>query len=99
VAGFAESFEPPIIIWKWSYKTCKEHNLITAPPVKSTSVMFMANSIETIEIKDIPIAVLKACRSSICLLKMKVSSIIDVIIPFIIARAMISHTGQSISIN
>ena len=59
----------------------------------------MANSMETIEIRDIPIAVLKACRSSICLLKMKVSSMIDVIIPFTIARDIISHTGQSIPIN
>ena len=74
-------------------------NFITAPPVKIISVMFMANSIETIEIKDIPIAVLKACRSSICLLKMKVSSIIDVIMPFTIASVMISQTGQSIPIN
>jgi hypothetical protein len=59
----------------------------------------MANSIEIIEIKDMPIAVLKACRISICLLKMKVSSIIDVIMPFIIASVIISHTGQSIPIN
>ena len=77
----------------------RTHNFITAPPVNSTSVIFIANSIETIEIKDIPIAVLKACRNSICLLKMKVSSIIDVIIPFIMASVMISHTGQSIPIN
>ena len=60
--------------------------------------MFIANSIATIEIKDIPIAVLNACRSSICLLKINVSSIIEVIIPFIIANVIISHTGHSIPI-
>jgi hypothetical protein len=36
-----------------------------APPVSQISTMFIAASIDTIEISDIPIAVLKAARKAI----------------------------------
>jgi hypothetical protein len=70
------------------------HHSNIAPPVRSISVTFIAISIETIEIKDIPIAVLKANFIGIWLLRITVSRIIDVINPFIIARLMIANTGQ-----
>ena len=70
------------------------HHSNIAPPVRSISVTFIAISIETIEIKDIPIAVLKANFIGIWLLRITVSRIIDVINPFIISRLMIANTGQ-----
>ena len=70
------------------------HHSNIAPPVRSISVTFIAISIETIEIKDIPIAVLKANFIGIWRLRITVSRIIDVINPFIIARLMIANTGQ-----
>jgi hypothetical protein len=54
---------------------------------------------DTIDIKDIPIAVLKANLNNICFDKIIVSRIIDVIMPFIIARVIIKDTGHTISIN
>jgi hypothetical protein len=36
------------------------HHVSMAPPVNNTSTIFIAASIETMEIMDIPIAVLKA---------------------------------------
>ena len=60
-----------------------------APPVMSTSVIFMAASIEIIDMSDIPQAVLNANISAICLVKMTVSSAIEVINPLNIARSMI----------
>ena len=41
------------------------HQVKIAPPVKTTSVIFIAASIAIIEIKDMPIAVLKAKFSAI----------------------------------
>jgi hypothetical protein len=75
------------------------HHVKIAPPVSTTSVKFIANSIETIETKDIPIAVLKANFIDICFDSIKVSSAIDVNIPLTMASDMISVTGQSISMN
>ena len=75
------------------------HQVRTAPPVSIKSVTFIAASIETIEISDIPIAVLKANFSVICLAKIIVSSIIEVIRPLKIARLIIAQTCQSISMN
>ena len=43
------------------------HQVKIAPPVKMTSVTFIATSIEIIETSDIPIAVLKAILRDICL--------------------------------
>ena len=59
----------------------------------------MADSIAIIEIRDIPIAVLKASFIGICLTKIKVSSIIEVIIPLNMASVMIAQTGQEIPVN
>jgi hypothetical protein len=59
----------------------------------------MAASIAIIDNSDIPIAVLKAKLKTICLAKIIVSRIIEVINPFTIARHMIEKTGQSIPIN
>ena len=70
-----------------------------APPVNMTSVTFIATSIEIIEISDIPIAVLKASLSAICRIKIIVSRIIEVINPFMMAKAIIATTGQGIPVN
>ena len=71
------------------------HHSNIAPLVRSISVTFIAISIETIEIKDIPIAVLKANFIGIWRLRTAISRIIEVINPFIIARLMmIANTGQ-----
>jgi hypothetical protein len=70
-----------------------------APPVNIKSVKFIAASIDTIDTKDIPIAVLKANLNNICFDKIIVSRIMDVIIPFIIASVIIKDIGHAISIN
>ena len=70
------------------------HHVSIAPPVKITSVIFMAASIAIIEIRDIPIATLKASFRTICLESIKVSSMIDVISPFMIAKLMIKSTEK-----
>ena len=75
------------------------HHVRIAPPVSITSVTFMATSIPIIEIKDIPIAVLKASLRGICLDRIMVSRMIDVIRPLRIAKLMIAHTGQAIAMN
>ena len=59
----------------------------------------MAASMDIIEIRDIPIAVLNAMFRAICLIKIKVSSKIDVNIPLKIAKDMMAKTGQSIPEN
>lgn len=59
----------------------------------------MAISIDTMEIKDMPMAVLKARFSAICRDRMKVSSAIEVRIPFIMAKAMIASVGHGIPVN
>ena len=75
------------------------HQVRTAPPVSTTSVTFIATSIPIIEIKDIPMAVLKASLSVICLNRMMVSRMIDVIRPLKIAKLIIAQTGQAIPMN
>ena len=75
------------------------HQVRIAPPVSKTSVTFMAASIAIIEMSDIPIAVLKAVFRAICLLRITVSKIIDVIKPFIMAKIIIAATGQSMPDN
>ena len=60
------------------------HQVSIAPPVNNTSVMFIASSIAIIEIRDMPIATLKASSRIICLESINVSSMMDVINPFII---------------
>ena len=42
------------------------HHVSTAPPVNTTSTMFIADSMATIEISDIPTAVRNALESGIC---------------------------------
>ena len=64
-----------------------------------TSVMFMAASMAIMEIKDMPMAVLKASLRDICLERMMVSRRIDVINPLKIAKLMTAQTGQTIPIN
>ena len=75
------------------------HHVSIAPPVRSTSVIFIAASIEIIEIKDMPIAVLKASFSIIWRLRIMVSSKIEVSNPFRIASDIIARTGQPILVN
>ena len=70
-----------------------------APPVNITSVTFIATSIPIMEINDMPMAVLNASLRVICLDRMMVSRMIDVIRPLKIAKLMIAQTGQSIPMN
>jgi hypothetical protein len=72
------------------------HQVSFAPPVNKTSVTFIVTSMEIIEIKLIPMAVLKAKFNAIWRDKIKVSKIIDVIMPLIIARIIMPITGQAI---
>jgi len=71
------------------------HHVSIAPPVNMTSVIFIAASIAIIEIKDMPMATLNASFKTICLESMKVSSMIDVMSPFIIAKLIIKTTEKS----
>ena len=71
------------------------HQVSIAPPVSATSVMFIANSIDTIDTNDIPIAVLKAAPTAICLIKTIVSNAIEVSIPLSIANDFMVKTDQS----
>jgi len=71
------------------------HHVSLAPPVKITSIKFIAISIEIMEIKDIPAAVLKACNRRICFDKMTVSRSIEVIKPLTIARLIMITVGQA----
>jgi len=73
-------------------------NVIIAPPVRRKSVMFIATSIDIIDRRDIPIAVLKAEDKVICLLRTIVSSKIEVTSPLKIARHIIANTGHSIAL-
>ena len=70
------------------------HQVNIAPPVNRTSIKFIAASIATIEIKDIPIAVLNATDRDICLVRINVSRAIEVRRPLIMASSMICHTGH-----
>ena len=57
-------------------------------------IKFIVASADIIDTKDIPMAVLRANLNNIFF-----DRIIDVILPFIIARVIIKETGQSISMN
>ena len=69
---------------------------IIAPPVIIKSTVFIATSIDIIEISDMPIAVVNADLNGICRLNMKVSRAIDVIKPFKIASDKIAIGFQNI---
>jgi len=69
-----------------------------APPVSTTSVMFMAASIEIMDTSDMPTAVLKAGRNAICLARMKVSSAMEVSMPLKMANDMMAQTGHGIPV-
>ena len=71
------------------------HQVSIAPPVNITSVIFMAASIAIMDMRDMPMATLKASFKTICLESMYVSSMIDVIRPFMIAKLMIKRTEKS----
>lgn len=75
------------------------HQVRIAPPVIKTSMRFIAVSIATIDINDIPMAVLKAILTLICFNKIHVSNAIEVSSPLIIASAMICQTGQLSAVN
>ena len=74
------------------------HQVSIAPPVNNTSVTFIATSIPIIEIRDMPSAVFKAKLSDICRERITVSSAMEVISPFRIARLMIAQTGQGMPV-
>ena len=75
------------------------HHVSLAPPVNATSIAFIATSIETIEMNDIPIAVLNAVLKSICRTRMMVSNAIEVSKPFMIAKAMIARVVHGIAVS
>ena len=62
-----------------------------APPVIITSTIMIAAYIEIVEMRDMPMATLNASLSIICLERMYVSSMIEVIRPFMIAKERIIH--------
>lgn len=70
-----------------------------APPVNKISKRFMAISIEIIEIRDIPNAVLSATDNAICRLRINVSSKIEVKSPMTIARLIMANVGHTILLN
>ena len=65
-----------------------------APPVINTSTIFIAASIDIIDSKDIPHAVLKASSKANCFYKITVSSAIEVNKPFIIAKIIMDIVAQ-----
>ena len=75
------------------------HQVSIAPPVKRTSTIFIAASIEIIEIIDIPIAVLKAIFSDIWRDNITVSSAIDVSKPLMMASVIIAKVGHGMPVN
>lgn len=75
------------------------HKVSRAPPVSTISTVFMATSIDTMEINDIPIAVLKARLIVIWRLRITVSSAMDVSKPFTIANDMMARVGHGIPVN
>ena len=68
------------------------------PPAKMTSTVFIATSIDIMDIKDIPVAVLNASLIFICLERIMVSKMIDVMRPLIIAKVIIPSIGKGISL-
>ena len=75
------------------------HQVSIAPPVKSTSTIFIAASIETMEIMDMPIAVLTAILSDIWRNNITVSSAIDVNKPLMMASDIIAKVGHGMPVN
>ena len=75
------------------------HHVRIAPPVNTTSVIFIAASIPIMEINDMPMAVLNASRTPICRVRITVSSMMEVISPLKIASDMIAHTGHGVPVN
>ena len=69
-----------------------------APPVRRTSTVFMATSIDTMEISDMPQAVFNAGRNAICLAIIAVSSAMEVIMPLMIAKVIIARVGHAIPV-
>ena len=67
-----------------------------APPVRRTSTVFMAISIDTIEMRDMPQAVFRAGVNSIWRDKITVSRVIEVNMPFTTANVMINMVGHGI---
>ena len=75
------------------------HHVSMAPPVRRKSTKFIAASIPIMEINDIPMATLKASLRIICLERIIVSRIIDVVIPLNIANIIILIVDQPESVN
>ena len=75
------------------------HQVSIAPPVRRKSTIFIAASIPIIEIRDIPIATLNASFNIICLDKIIVSRIIEVIIPLNMASIIMFIVDQPESVN
>ena len=75
------------------------HQVSIAPPVKSTSTIFIAASIEIMEIMDMPIAVLTAILSDIWRDNITVSSAIDVNKPLMMASDIIAKVGHGMPAN
>lgn len=71
------------------------HHVNEGSPIIRRSVAFIEDSIAIIEIRDIPIATLNASLiPPICLIKMKVSSAIEVMIPLNIASIIMDIADQ-----
>ena len=75
------------------------HQISVAPPVIATSTRFMAISMDSIEMSDIPIAVLNAVAMVICRDRMTVSSAIEVSMPLTIAINMMASVDQLIPVS
>jgi len=75
------------------------HSVNRAPPVNKTSTVFMATSIDTMEINDMPIAVLKARLTVICRLRITVSRAMEVSNPFTMANDMMASVGHGMPVN
>ena len=75
------------------------HQVSIAPPVKSTSTIFIEASIEIMEIMDMPIAVLTAILSDIWRDNITVSSAIDVNKPLMMASDIIAKVGHGMPAN
>jgi hypothetical protein len=73
--------------------------LIVALPITVMSTMFIATSMDSIEIRDIPQAVRKADFHGICFDRIMLSSAIEVRIPFTIASAKIIVIDQAIPVS
>ena len=75
------------------------HQVNNAPPVSIISMRFIATSIETMDIIDMPKAVLIAVLMAICVLRTIVSNSIEVIRPITIARHIIISVGHGVPVN